>query len=105
MCVNHASRPLLPFRRPAARAGWCRACWCSCRKPLTPAAALPSPCSQGGLVQGMLVQLQNQQMALLVEVGEGSVTLDANSMLAGKTLTFFLELLDIQAGPGGAEAA
>ena len=53
----------------------------------------------------MLVQLQNQQMALLVEVGEGSVTLDANSMLAGKTLTFALELLDIQAGPGGAEAA
>lgn len=61
--------------------------------------AAAAACSQGGLQEGMVVQLQNQQMALLVELKEDSVLLDVNSMMAGKTLTFDLQLLDIQAQP------
>lgn len=44
---------------------------------------------------GLLVELSNGGMALVVAVDEEDVTLDANNMLAGKTLFFELELASI----------
>lgn len=43
-----------------------------------------------------MVQLSNGGMALVVKEDEGSVTLDANNMLAGKSLVFELELVAIE---------
>ena len=45
-----------------------------------------------------MVQLSNGGMALVLEVDEQRVVLDANSALAGKSLVFELELVDIQRG-------
>lgn len=43
-----------------------------------------------------MVQLSNGGMALVVKEDEASVTLDANNMLAGKSLLFQLELVAIE---------
>lgn len=56
------------------------------------------PCSQGGLMPNQVVQLSNGGMAMVVEADDEKVILDANSMLAGKTLTFHLEMLSIERG-------
>ena len=56
----------------------------------------PLPCSLGGVKEGLVVQLSNGGMALVVKEDEGSVTLDANNMLAGKSLVFELELVAIE---------
>ena len=54
---------------------------------------LPPPCrSQGGVQKGMLLELSNGGMALVVAADEEAVVLDANNMLAGKALWFELEL-------------
>lgn len=57
-----------------------------------------SACSVGGLSPNQVVQLSNGGMALVLEVDEQRVVLDANSALAGKSLVFELELVDIQRG-------
>lgn len=46
----------------------------------------------------MLVELSNGGMAMVVRLDEEGVLLDANSMLAGKTLSFELELISIERG-------
>ena len=51
--------------------------------------------SQGGVQEGLLVELSNGGMAVVVRCNGESVVLDANSMLAGKALTFELELLGL----------
>lgn len=54
--------------------------------------------NQGGLMPNQVVQLSNGGMAVVVETDDEKVILDANSMLAGKTLTFHLEMLSIERG-------
>lgn len=51
--------------------------------------------NQGGLKEGLLAELSNGGMALVVKVDEEAVILDANNMLAGKKLWFELELAAI----------
>ncbi|KAI7842806.1 hypothetical protein COHA_003552 [Chlorella ohadii] len=51
--------------------------------------------NMGGLKEGLVIQLSNGGMALVVKEDEASVTLDANNMLAGKSLLFQLELVAI----------
>ena len=51
--------------------------------------------NHGGLVAGMLVELANGSMALVMAADGEAVTIDANPMMAGKKLTFELELLAI----------
>jgi FKBP-type peptidyl-prolyl cis-trans isomerase 2 len=53
--------------------------------------------NQGGCHEGLLAELSNGGMAVVVKVDEGAgvVVLDANSMMAGKSMIFELELLDI----------
>lgn len=49
--------------------------------------------------EGMTLKLTGPESeeipAVITEVSEGSVTIDANHPLAGKDLTFFIELADI----------
>ncbi len=52
-------------------------------------------CSQGGVHEGLIAELSNGGLALVVECTD-VVTLDANSMMAGKTLLFEIELLNIE---------
>jgi FKBP-type peptidyl-prolyl cis-trans isomerase 2 len=52
-------------------------------------------CSQGGLQEGLAVELANNKMAVVVEATPEYVKLDANNMMSGKTLTFALEVLSI----------
>ena len=61
-----------------------------------PGLCLPPLCSAGGLSEGMLVELSNGGLAMVVKLGEEGVLLDANSMLAGKSLTFEVELINIE---------
>jgi FKBP-type peptidyl-prolyl cis-trans isomerase 2 len=61
----------------------------------TAAAVLFPDCSQGGLREGLVVELSNGSMALVIAVGDDDVTLDANNMMAGKTLCFELEVVAI----------
>lgn len=49
----------------------------------------------GGLAEGLVVELANGSNAVVLWVGDDSVQLDANSMLAGKRLVFELDLLSI----------
>jgi FKBP-type peptidyl-prolyl cis-trans isomerase 2 len=53
--------------------------------------------NQGGLHEGLIAELSNGGMAVVLRVDEelGEVTLDANSMMAGKVLIFEIEMLDI----------
>ena len=54
--------------------------------------------SQGGLRDGMLVELANGETALVVAIGKQSVRLDANNMMAGKSRVFELELVALEPG-------
>ncbi|KAK9846576.1 hypothetical protein WJX81_006929 [Elliptochloris bilobata] len=54
--------------------------------------------SQGGLREGMLVELANGDTALVLAAGEHSVRLDANNMMAGKARVFELELVALEPG-------
>jgi len=40
-------------------------------------------CSQGGLKDGMIVELANLSLASILEANETTVKLDANNMMAG----------------------
>lgn len=63
--------------------------------------------NQGGLAPGLVVELANGAMAVIIEAGEAEVKLDANNMLAGKKFTIELELvaLDPQGMATAAAAA
>lgn len=52
--------------------------------------------NQGGLKEGMVVELANGASAIVVGVSEEAVRIDANNMMAGKTRTFEVRLLDIE---------
>jgi FKBP-type peptidyl-prolyl cis-trans isomerase 2 len=54
-------------------------------------------CSVGGLAPNLVVELANGSRAVVLDVSEQSVKLDANSMLAGKKLVFEIELVGIEA--------
>lgn len=56
-------------------------------------------CSVGGLAPNLVVELANGGRAVVLDVSEASVKLDANSMLAGKKLIFGIELVGIEASP------
>lgn len=43
----------------------------------------------------MVVELINKQLALIVEISDQHVTLDANNMMAGKKLSFDLRVDEI----------
>lgn len=45
----------------------------------------------------MVVELLNKRLALVVDMDASVVTLDANSMMAGKELTFEISVQDILA--------
>jgi FKBP-type peptidyl-prolyl cis-trans isomerase 2 len=51
----------------------------------------------GGLAANLVVELANGSRAVVLDVSEQSVKLDANSMLAGKKLVFEIELVGIEA--------
>lgn len=51
-----------------------------------------------GIEAGVRVQLSNGAQATIKEVTDDEVVLDANHMLAGKALTFDVELMDIEKG-------
>lgn len=53
-------------------------------------------CSQGGVQAGLIVELSNGGMAVVVSCDDTQVALDANSMLAGKALRFELELVGLE---------
>ena len=57
-----------------------------------------NPHSVGGLAKELVVELANGQRAVVLDLSEDTVKLDANSMLAGKSVAFELELLKIEAG-------
>ena len=59
--------------------------------------ASPGSCSVGGLAPNLVVELANGSRAVVLDVSEQSVKLDANSMLAGKKLVFEIELMGIEA--------
>ena len=42
-----------------------------------------------------MVELSNNSMAVVIAVDDDEVTLDANNMMAGKTLSFELEVVAI----------
>eukprot|EP00210_Caulerpa_lentillifera_P008186 g7816.t1 len=49
----------------------------------------------GGITKGMVVELLNKRLALVVDMNESIVTLDANSMMAGQQLTFEISVEEI----------
>jgi FKBP-type peptidyl-prolyl cis-trans isomerase 2 len=53
------------------------------------------PCSVGGLAAGLVVELSNGANAVVIEMDDANVKLDANSMLAGKKMLIDLELVGI----------
>jgi FKBP-type peptidyl-prolyl cis-trans isomerase 2 len=69
-----------------------------------PAATKPSPTplppprhpSVGGLAEGLVIELSNGRSAVVLEVNDDAIKLDANNLGAGKTLVFELEVLDVQ---------
>lgn len=52
--------------------------------------------NQGGVQEGLIAELSNGGLALVMECSDAEVTLDANGMMAGKTLLFEVELLHIE---------
>jgi FKBP-type peptidyl-prolyl cis-trans isomerase 2 len=52
----------------------------------------------------MIVELANGSLAVVVGLSEDTVKLDANNMMAGKRLTFELEVVSIDKGSGTAGA-
>ena len=56
--------------------------------------------SVGGLTKGLVVELSNGAQAVVLEVGAATVKLDANPMMAGRSLTFELELVAIDRDVG-----
>lgn len=52
--------------------------------------------NQGGLKEGLVVELANGASAVVVDVSDDAVKLDANNMMAGKTRTFEVTLVEIE---------
>lgn len=52
--------------------------------------------NMGGLKEGLVVELSNQGMAVVIDLNEEELVLDANNMLAGKELTFDVELVSLE---------
>lgn len=52
----------------------------------------------GGLAEGLVIELANGSAAVVLEVGDDAVKIDANNIGAGKTLVFRLEVMGIQRG-------
>ena len=52
--------------------------------------------SQGGLKDGMLVELANGESAMIVALRDDVVQIDANNMMAGRTRTFEVTLHHIE---------
>ncbi|MEW5301258.1 MAG: hypothetical protein WDW36_004128 [Sanguina aurantia] len=52
--------------------------------------------NQGGLKDGMIIELANGGIAAVISMTGGVIKIDANNMLAGKTLTFELEVVKIE---------
>ncbi|KAI8468082.1 MAG: hypothetical protein J3K34DRAFT_428330 [Monoraphidium minutum] len=50
----------------------------------------------GGLAEGLVVELSNGSTAVVLEMTDEAIKVDANNIGAGKTLTFEVELVDIQ---------
>ena len=53
--------------------------------------------SQGGLKEGMVVELANGESAMIVALKDDAVQIDANNMMAGRTRTFEVTLQHIEA--------
>lgn len=53
-------------------------------------------CSQGGLAEGLVVELANGAMAVVLEITDEDVKLDANNMLAGQTFMIELAVVGIE---------
>jgi len=51
--------------------------------------------NHGGLREGLVVELANGQLAVVVEAGPEGIKIDANNMMAGKTLSFELEVVRV----------
>ena len=47
----------------------------------------------------MIIELSNNSMAMVIDINEKEVKIDANNMLAGKKLFFELEILAIETAP------
>jgi FKBP-type peptidyl-prolyl cis-trans isomerase 2 len=58
-------------------------------------AAVPADNAPDGLSEGDQVQLQDGRRATVVDVGDDAVTIDANHPLAGKALTFDVEVVKV----------
>ncbi len=56
-------------------------------------------CSQGGLKPGLVIELANNTMAMVLAVDDQGVRIDANNMMAGKKLFFELEVIAINQIP------
>ena len=52
--------------------------------------------SQGGLKEGMVVELANGESAMVVALKDDAVQIDANNMMAGKSRTFEITLQRIE---------
>ncbi|KAJ9513618.1 hypothetical protein QJQ45_006070 [Haematococcus lacustris] len=61
--------------------------------------------NQGGLQEGKIVELANGNLAMVVELTAETVKIDANNMIAGKVLTFELEVISIDKAPQPAPPA
>lgn len=58
-------------------------------------ATIPAEQAPAGLTPGVRVQLANGTVAVVTDVTDTSVTIDANHELAGKTLNFDVELMEL----------
>ena len=56
----------------------------------------PKDSAPEGIQVGERVQLQNGAIAMIIEITDSTVTLDANHALAGKALNFDVELVEIK---------
>ena len=52
--------------------------------------------NQGGLSEGMVVELANGESAMIVALKDDAVHIDANNMMAGRTRTFEVTLQHIE---------
>jgi len=57
--------------------------------------------SVGGLARGLVVELANGARAVIGDIDDDGVTIDANDMLAGRSRVFELELVSIADGDDG----
>jgi len=58
-------------------------------------AAVPADNAPDGLSEGDQVQLQDGRRVTVIEVADDAVTIDANHPLAGKALTFDVEVVEV----------